>query len=250
VSRRADHEVVLLSAGCSRRLAHLTREVPKSFLRVGGRRIIDRSLDTLEALGLERVTAIVGYRKEVFRREVGERRGKLAIRYVESSDFETTGHGWSFYQARDLLRAERRPILLLHADVVYDPSILERVLDAAAEDVIAVDDRFSRRTGDEVLVCGDAARITRIQKIGEAPRDVIGEVVGVNRWSAAFVADLLGFMDRFFAAHGRNHNWEPVVDAYLTGGGAFPLRAVTTGGLAWVNVNYEADLERAEAVAR
>ena len=49
-----DYEVVLLAAGCSRRLEHLTRDVPKAFLPVGERRIIDYALDSVEALGFER----------------------------------------------------------------------------------------------------------------------------------------------------------------------------------------------------
>ena len=249
MKHNAEYEVVLLAAGCSRRLAHLTREVPKSFLTVGGQRIIDRTLSILEANGLERVTAIVGYRKEAFHREIGASRGRVSLRYVDSPDFETTGHAWSLFQARDLLLREDRPVIVLHADIVYDPEILTAVLRCEFEDIIAADDRFVRRTNDEVVVCGTADGIKRIEKVSQSPRDVIGEVVGINKWSAALVRDLFAFMSRFFDTHGPNYNWEPVVDSFLRESG-HAVRALETKGLPWVNVNYEDDLALAEEVVR
>lgn len=245
----ADHEVILLAAGCSRRLAHLTREVPKSFLPVAGRRIIERQLDILEALGFRRVTAVVGYLKEVFYREIGDRYGKLELRYVDAPDYETTGHGWSLYLAREGWSGERRPLVLLHADLVYDPRILQRVLADGAPDVISVDDHFQVKTGDEVLVCGRGDRISGLRKVAEAPADVLGEVIGINRWSPDFAAELFAFMEGFFARHGRNYNWEPVVDAFIPQSGR-PLVPLRAGGLAWMNVNHPQDLEDAAEVCR
>lgn len=249
-----DYEVVLLAAGCSRRLEHLTRDVPKAFLPVGERRIIDYALDSVEALGFERVTVVVGYLEEVYRRELGERRGNLCLRYVSSPDFATTGHGHSLFLTRGHILAEVRPVLLLHADVVFDRRILERVLASPHPDVLAVDDAFERRTNDEVLVHGTPERITAIRKIGDGPRvegSVLGEVVGLNKWSPGFVRALFAFMERWFAERGRNWNWEPVVDAFLASPEAharYVLRSLPIGKLGWVNVNHEDDLALAASV--
>jgi len=244
----AEFDVILLAAGCSRRLAHLTQDLPKSFLPVAGRSILERNLAALQRLGFERITAIVGYRQAVFHEQIGTRWGRLRLRYVESPDFASTGHGWSLFQARELWRRERRPVLLVHADVLYDGRILEKLLDAPGPDVAAVDNHFESKTGDEVLVHGDRARITGIRKIGGPTEAVLGEVVGLNRWSPAYMEELFEFMDAFFAAQGRDHNWEPVVDAFLAGA-ARPLRPLLTDGLPWININYEEDLRLAELIA-
>jgi choline kinase len=245
----AEHEVVLLAAGCSRRLAHLTREVPKSFLRVAGQRIIERQLESLDALGFRRVTAVVGYLKEIFYREIGDRYGQVQLRYVESPDYETTGHGWSLYLAREAWSKEQRPLLLVHADLVYDPRILLGVLADGSPDVIAIDDHFRVKTRDEVLVCGRGNRISGLRKVTEGPADVLGEVIGINRWSPRFTAELFAFMEGFFARHGRNHNWEPVVDAFIPHSD-LALAPVLAGGLAWMNVNHPQDLEDAADICR
>ncbi len=243
----SSHEVVLLAAGCSRRLEHLTRRLPKSLLEVGGRRIIDRSLDSLESLGFESVTMVVGYLSDVLRAEVGEARGRLRIRYVESPDYATTGHGWSLYRTGELLRGTGRPVLLLHADVVYDPRILQRICESAVTDAVAVDDAWRARTGDEVLVFGGDEAVTSIRPLRPDDEGVLGELVGITRWSAAYMEELFAFMDGFFAKHGPGFNWEPVVDAWLATGGRRP-RPVRLEGLPWVNVNYEEDLQLAEQI--
>lgn len=242
-----NYEVIIIAAGCSRRLSHLTREQPKSFLSVGGRRVIERNLDTLNALGFEQVTIVVGYLKREFYTHIGNRYKKLDIRYVESLDYETTGHGWSVFQVRDAWRLHRRPIVLVHADIVYEPQILIDVMQTSAPNVISVDNQFESFTNDEVLVCGNAERVTHIATIDSSPVAIMGEVVGINKWSASFVDRLFAFMEEFFDEHGTNHNWEPVVDAFLASGAAVcsPLVPRTTDGRRWVNINYEEDLQRA-----
>lgn len=241
--------VILIAAGCSRRLSHLTQEIPKSFLDVGGKRILERNFEALEAAGLHELIVVVGYRREVFFREIGETWGKLRLRYVSAPDYASTGHGWSLYRARPLWQRQKRPVVLVHADVVYDPKILRRVLADPRPDVIAVDDRFESHTGDEVLVCGAEHHISAIRKISESPDSVLGEVVGINRWSPELMRDLFGFMERFFIRFGPDFNWEPVVDAFLRESSR-PLAPVLTSGLRWINVNYEDDLRTAEELCK
>lgn len=243
----SSYEGIILAAGCSRRLQHITHDVPKALLPVAGKRIIERTLEDLEAAGLEQVTMIVGYLKEVFYREIGDRYGKLKIRYIESPHYEKTGHAWSLYQIKPLWEKEKRPILLVHGDVVYDPAILRTVLSSPHPDVLGVDNRFEAKTNDEVLVCGSPERVKRIQKITESPADVLGEVVGMNKWSADFLDELFAFMDTYFKKYGTNYNWEPVMDAFLQSSNRLVLPAMTEGK-SWMNVNYEEDLREADAL--
>lgn len=242
-----DFNVILIAAGCSRRLAHLTRDKPKAFLQAGGRPIIERNLDTIDSLGFREVTIVVGYLRHVFYDEIGDRYKGLAIRYVEAPDYETTGHGWSIFQTREGWQRGRRPVVLVHGDLVYDPKILSDVMAMQQPNVISIDNCFESETNDEVLACGTDARVTRIQKISEDPADVIGEIIGINKWSAKFVDQLFSFMSRYFADNGNDHNWEPVVDAFLRSE-SVDVHPMTTDGLRWININYEADLERAQAI--
>ena len=55
-------QALILAAGDSKRLRDLTKEVPKSFLKVDNKKLIEHHLDKLSEVGVENVTIVVGYR--------------------------------------------------------------------------------------------------------------------------------------------------------------------------------------------
>lgn len=236
-----DEHAILLAAGCSRRMGELTRELPKSLLPVGGRRLIEYALDALDQRGIQQATLVVGYRQEVIRRALGHSHGGLRLDYVASADYETTGHGWSLFQVRDAWRASGRPMLLLHADTFFHPAVLDRVLDARWPNVVAVDEGFEVRTGDEVVVLGREGRVDGFAKgVSRETPGLAGELIGANRWSPDWLEALFEFMASYFRQHGPNHNYEPVLNSFLSHQPA-ALHYVPSGGLPWMNMNYPED---------
>src|SRR3990167_9028577 len=103
-------QVIILSAGCSRRLAHLTRQHPKSFLQVGAKRLIDYHLDNLSRLGFRDVCLVVGYRADFVQASLGGTYGQLQLDYVVAHDYASTGHGWSWYLTRELWKKNKKQI--------------------------------------------------------------------------------------------------------------------------------------------
>ena len=86
MSNTIAYHVIIPAAGCSRRLAHLTADKPKSLLEIAGKRIIEHSLDVLERRSFGRVTCIVGYRRELLLRTLGRQHGRLSIDYGVSDE--------------------------------------------------------------------------------------------------------------------------------------------------------------------
>ena len=243
-----EHDALVIAAGSSRRLASRTRECPKAFLRAGGRTLIERSLDALDAQGVRHVTIVIGYLREVFLRDLGPRYRNLSIHYVESPGWSSSGQALSFLLALEHWRTRGNPVVFLHADLVYHPRILARLLESPHPNLISIDERFRPETHDEVLACGEPGRILRIQKIHEEPRDVLGEVISINKWSTSLMRELLEVSHDHIEHKGAHADWESIVDAFLQRGGT-EIRPLLCGELPWVNVNYEADLARADALA-
>jgi choline kinase len=241
----SDYHVVLIAAGCSRRLAHLTVDRPKSFLPVRGKRIIDYTLAALDERGFQRVTVVTGYLKEMFPLAFGSQHGGLKLNYVVADDYETTGHGWSVFLTRPSWTREKRPVLLVHADVFFDPRILDLVTASEHESLLSVDENYKTETGDEQIVLGRDGLVTGVRANNATLAHAVGESVGINKWSPAFMDRLYGFMEGFFAEKGRNFNWEPVLDRMLSqepGG----LHYLKTGRYRWMNINYEQDYARTQ----
>ena len=63
---------VILAAGQGSRLRSAKLDLPKCLLEIGGKTIIDRQLNTLDALNILDVLVVVGYRGELIKRQVEE----------------------------------------------------------------------------------------------------------------------------------------------------------------------------------
>lgn len=246
---RCPSHVLMPAAGSSRRLARLTKAVPKSLLRVGARAIIEYSLEALAARGVERLTLVVGYRKEALMDRLGVRYGPIGIDYVDSPDHARTEHGWSLYLTRAAWEAGGGPVLFMDADNLYDPAILDVVAAHGGPDVAAVDSAFDGGAREEELVTGRGGRVSRLLRGRTGEHPGCAGFVGINRLSGEFMRALYEYMEGFFAAHGRSHKYERVIDRFLRDTGTV-LHYVDCAPREWVNVNHESDLAKARRVAR
>ena len=78
-------KAIILAAGIGRRMLPLTDDCHKTLLEVGGRTILGRILDGLEANGITEVYIVTGYRSDKV-----DKRGYHTHRV--RSDLRTSGH--------------------------------------------------------------------------------------------------------------------------------------------------------------
>ena len=57
---------VILAAGRGSRIADITDDLPKSFLELGGKTIIDHQMEALRAAGIDKTVIVIGYRMQLF----------------------------------------------------------------------------------------------------------------------------------------------------------------------------------------
>ncbi len=84
-------QAIIMAAGKSTRTWPLTLTIPKPLLKVMNKEIIKHNLDALQGL-VDEVIVIVGYKKELIIDEIGNKYGKLKIRYAEQKRQLGTGH--------------------------------------------------------------------------------------------------------------------------------------------------------------
>ncbi len=119
---------VVLAAGFQPHLGKLIQDVPKSLLEIKGRTILGRQIEALEALGVDRVSVVRGYKKERIRLP--------DIRTYDNDRYESTGELFSLGCAAKELEGRT---LLLYGDIVFDRSVLQRILETPADISILVD---------------------------------------------------------------------------------------------------------------
>jgi len=242
----SDLHTVIIAAGCSKRLEELTRDKPKSFLEVGGKKIMEHNLDILSNQGCKDVTLVVGYLKEMFIKTFGNTHKNLRINYITADDYETTGHSVSVFLTRAEWEKQKKSVLLVHGDVFCHPKIFESVISSEHENVLAIDNHYTIQTGDECLVRGKDSLVTSVEFNAENDKENIrGEIVGINKWSPALMESFYDHMEKFFEQKGRKASYEVVLNSLLQE--QHPeMHYVETDGLPWININYKADYKTAQ----
>lgn len=114
-------QALLMAAGRGKRLRPLTDERPKPMIEVGGRPILEWTIEALPA-SIEEVLIVVGYRQEMITEHFGDEWRGRRIKYVEQTELKGTGH--VVHIAAPLLD-ER--FLVLNGDDLYLPADLERM---------------------------------------------------------------------------------------------------------------------------
>ena len=101
---------------------------------------------------------------------------------------------------------------------------------------------------DEELVLGNHGQITGFVR-GRAPEHdrYVGGFVGMNRFSAEFMAALFAFMRDLYAEGDRSYKYERVFHKLLSTTN-LRLEYLSTNGFAWVNVNHPQEIAIGEQI--
>jgi choline kinase len=238
---------MVLAAGAGRRLESLTQDLPKTLLPVDGERtILDIALANLRRAGLEEVVVVTGYAAErvAERRAALEERHDVRLELVFNPKAEEWNNAYSLWCAREHFAAG---VLLCNGDTVHPPEVEERLLAGRghAELVLALDD--AKPLGAEemkVLLDGDGL-LRGINKAHD-PAAAAGEYIGLTLIEPA-AAD--GLAEALEATWRRDPGlyYEDGFQEYADRGGRVGVAPV--GGLEWVEVDDQADLDRAREVA-
>lgn len=84
---------MVLAAGLGRRMRPLTEDCPKPLIRVGGKPLIDHTLDRLAAAGIEMAVVNLHYKAEMLRAHLDKRRDIEIIYSLEEEAPLDTGGG-------------------------------------------------------------------------------------------------------------------------------------------------------------
>jgi len=244
-----EFRAIIPAAGCSRRLTHLTRDKPKSFLDINGKKLIEYALDCLNKKGIRNATLIVGYKKEQFIDTIGKKRGGLNIDYVVSEDYETREHGWSLFLSGESWRKDKKDVLLMDADNFYEPALLDKLILSEKENVVLVNGAPGKKEEEEMVVGRNGIVEGLKRGIFEEGKGFAGEFIGMNKFSSEFMEMLYNYMENYFEEKGPNHKYERVLNDFIRDSGK-KVDYIYSGGLRCININSEEDYEMAKELHR
>ncbi len=233
---------VVLAAGIGSRLRPITLEVPKGCIPVDGDPILAHQLRAYADAGVTNVVVVVGYladRTRAVCEEIADGREDLTVTVIENDRYANTNNLFSLYQAREELAGE--PFFLSNGDVVFDPSVVETLLDSDADSAIACDYGTYSEEAMKVTTDGNG-HVDHIAK--DVPPEAANAVsIDVYRFSRRFSARLFDHGARLLE-DGRYDAWtEVAIDSVLQKCETTP---VDIDDARWVEIDDTVDLRAAD----
>src|SRR6201984_1409535 len=233
-------KAVILAAGQGTRIRSVHGEHPKCLIEVDDATILDHQLQALSMAGINEVAIVVGYEKEQIIAHVRSKElsYKKCIYFIENMPFAITNKIYSLWLAIDWLRGDS--FIVLNADVIFDPEILDLAMRLQAPISMIVDPLWRDETM-KVIIVDD--HVTKMSK--KISREAFsGTYIGITVFSKAI-------QDRFFhkmqdvIAAGRVNEFLNVAVQELANEGV-PIGYTGTDGLPWAEIDDPVDLTFAQ----
>ncbi len=234
---------VILAAGVSRRLYPLTETIPKCLLKVGEKPIIAYQLEALQELNVFNTTVIVGYYREQLQDYLIRTFPQFTFNFVVNHHFFDTNTAYSMYLCREELGSDQQ--LIINGDVLYPRVLLQRVMDAKYNSVLAVDIK-SCGSEEVKVVEGDHQRIVAIGK-RLMPENVLGEFLGVARFSQPLTQAFAHSLTTLVEAGGKEDYFEAAIDPLLR---TFAVNYVDVSDLPCIEIDFVEDYQRAQKLVK
>lgn len=227
-------KAILLAAGRGTRIARNVEMIPKSTLPVDGKPLIRRSVELLQAEGMDCVIC-AGYREDKIREALA---GLTGITYYSNPFWDITNSIASLWFAREELNDD---LLVLNADVFFSKEILEQLMTDDRDPVMAID---SSRTveGDYFFYTGLDGRIEKYGK-GLPVEQRSCEYVGMAKIGRDFLPKFVSRLEELISRQQHSAWWENILYSF-TDQQEEIIYTVDVGGRFWAEIDYFDDYER------
>ena len=232
---------VILAAGMAKRLRPITDEKPKCLLEVGGKTLLQRTVDAMISAGIKEFVVVTGYRENMIREFLTIHYSLCTIHYIDNPDYEHNNNIFSLWLAMQKLHGQE--VLLMDSDILCDPEAVRRVA-RKTNPALAMQ---QHELGEEEMkiVVDEAGRITEISKTC-SPADAIGESVGIEKMTPAYTEAIYQELRKMILDEGQiDIFYERAFERLIPQGHTFEV--VDTTDLFSYELDTPEDLEKASA---
>ncbi len=224
-------QAVILSAGEGKRLRPLSAKVPKCFLKIKGKPIIEYQLEYLRKEGIKDIIIVVGYKAKFIKRKLQNR----SIKFVLNPFYKKTNVLTSLWFAKDKLK---NSFVFMHADTIFEEGIFRKMMAKRADIVLPVDLKECNEEDMKVMI--EKEKIKKISK--EIPLNkAAGEFVGIAKVSKRVLPRLKLILDEFMYRGEFNHFFEEAIQKMLDER-KYKIDYIQTNGMFWNEIDFYEDL--------
>ena len=233
-------QIIILAAGQGKRLLPLTKNLPKTMLKVGGIPIIDHIFNSINLKSINEILIVVGHSKDVVMNYLKNDYKGIPIKYLFNPKHNETNSLYSLWLAKKILKEK---IAIINADTIFHKKILENLLNSEYEAALAIDDTISSPLPEEAM----KATIIK-NKIVDVSKTIPsektnGDAIGIYKFSGESLKILINELDRLISSSATKQLFTYAVRNILNKTDIF---SVSTEGKAWIEVDDQNDLDAAQ----
>jgi len=237
-------KAVMLAAGVGRRLhGDDNGELPKALLRFDGQTLLSRHVDFLIDFGINELVVVVGHRQDEIIAELDKVAPKGFTRTLFNPRFEE-GPILSLDTAASVMTSGD-DILFMDADVLYQGDVLGHLLKADRPNCFIYDRDFEPGA-EPVKLCLKNGIPVDFGKTIVEDYDTIGEWPGFLTMSPDVSKMVAVAAKRFINRNEILSTYEEAFCEVMKSLPAGIYGAVDITGLAWIEIDFPEDLERAQ----
>jgi len=240
-------QAIILAAGMGRRLGELTQDNTKCMISVNGVRLIDRMLNQLAALNLNRVVIVVGYKGKELVDYIGNRYDdRLKIEFAENPVYDKTNNIYSLSIVKQQLQED--DTLLIESDLIFDDAMFDMILANSYPNLALVAKYETWMDGTMVRIDNDNNIINFVPKkaFNYDEVDTYYKTVNIYKFSREFSEQVyVPFLDAYCRVMGNNEYYEQVLRV-ITLLDKADLKALPIDRERWYEIDDVQDLDIAE----
>ena len=188
---------LILAAGEGKRLRPITDNCPKGLVSLLGKPLISHQINNLDALGIQNIAIVTGYKAEKF--------NTLNYETFHNEFYNKTNMVESLFAARLFLERTQSDIIISYGDIVYEKKKLNTVLKTNGDIVVMVDDGWldlwSIRNENplvdaETLKYGANGQIEELGKKPKSISEIEGQYTGLIKIPHNKIVDFISFYDQ------------------------------------------------------
>lgn len=235
-------KAIILAAGMGSRLGRYTKDNTKAMVEVNGKKLIENLLDILNECGVYEVIIVVGYKKEKLIAFLGETYKDIKIKYIVNEKYNNTNNIYSLYLAKKEFNDD---IILLESDIIFEKSLIEKLIKDKNKDLVAVD-KYQRWMDGTVTILKSDNTISRFVDKTEFDWNNIDnyyKTVNIYKFSKKFLINkYLPYLEAYIKSEGYNSYYEQVLSV-ISSLKSVNLKAMKLESEKWYEIDDAQDLD-------
>lgn len=241
-------QAVILAAGMGKRLGELTKNNTKCMVKINGISLINRLLEQLSKLSLNKIIIVIGYEGEKLKNYLGYSYKTIEIEYIENPIYNKTNNIYSLYLAKEKLLED--DTILIESDLIFEDSIFTLLKQSSYPNVAVVAKYESWMDGTMVRIDNENNIINFIPKKAFRYEDIAlyYKTVNIYKFSKEFARNqYIPFLEAYIHALGNNEYYEQVLRV-ITILDNCNLKALILNNEKWYEIDDIQDLDIAETI--